>query len=180
MNLHVPHWSDLNCMRTHEILRVLFSGKTHAFEVSQPRYLENPLAAGTVAQSTAKSSSPCRKYVFFLLEEGKGEVCAVVRINSARSAPGSAGWRGWQVPWAVHARCLPELLGLPSPPAPHNPLSLLWCSSGTDNPSLRNAPFSGNGMEYSQAMLHLHLSVPASTRRHGRARLLAFNRTCQV
>lgn len=144
MNLHVLHRSYWNCLRTHEIPRVVFGGKTHAFEASQPRYLENPLATGRVAQSTAKSS-PCRKYAFFLLGEGKGEVCAVVRINPARSAPGSAGWRGWQVPWAVHARCLPEPLGLPSPPAPHNPLPPLRCSSRTDNLSLRKAPFSGNG-----------------------------------
>lgn len=66
MNPHVPHWSNLNCVQIHEmILRVLFGGKTHAFEVSQPRYLENPLATVRVAKSAAKSSSPCRKYVFF-------------------------------------------------------------------------------------------------------------------
>lgn len=78
MNPLVPHWSNLNCVRIHEmILRVLFGGKTHAFEVSQPRYLENPLATVRVAKSAAKSSSPCRKYGGFFLAGGgeRGSVC---------------------------------------------------------------------------------------------------------
>lgn len=156
-------------MCTHGALRVLFGGKTHAFEVSQPRYLENPLATGRVSQTTAKSSSLCRTYAFFLLEERKGELCAVVRINPACSALSSAEWRAWQVPWAVHALCLPELLGSPSPAAPHSPLSPLQ----VDSLSLRNTPLSGNGIAASQALLHPRLSDPASTGRQGRAQLLA-------
>lgn len=161
MNLHVPHWSNLNCLRTHEMLRVLFTGKTHAFEVSQPRYLENPLATGRVAQSTAKSS-PCRKYSFFFLpEEGKGEVCAAVRINPARSAPRSAGWGVGRSPGlCMHGASQSPFCHLPllRPTA----LSLLLpYASRTDNPSLRNTPFSGNGTAYSQAMLHPCLSLPS-------------------
>lgn len=170
MNPRVPHWSNLNCVRIHEmILRVLFGGKTHAFEVSQPRYLENPLAAVRVAKSAAKSSSPCRKYgvgFFFLQGEEKGEVCAVVRINPARSAPGSAGWRGWQVPWAVPARCLPAPLESPSPPAPRNPLF----RNSEVSETLR---FEGTGRRIPRRCCIPRLSVPASAGRHGRARLLA-------
>lgn len=86
-----------------------FSVEKHVFKMSQPRYLENPLATGRVARSTAKSS-PCRKYVFFLMGEEKGEVCAVVRINPACSAQALAGGGADRSPWpCMHSATEPLL-----------------------------------------------------------------------
>lgn len=39
----------------------------------KPPSLENPLATGRAPMSTAKSSSPCRKYVIFFPGRGKGK-----------------------------------------------------------------------------------------------------------
>lgn len=142
----------------------------------KPPSLENPLPIGRAAMSTAKSSSPLQEICYFLSGEGKGEVCAVVRINPAHAAQARLGlgcaWCG------ASQSCL----GLPSPPAPQNPLSPQQCGFRMDDPNLRNALFSGIEGAYSQAMLHLH----PSTHRQGRAGqgcshfVGDFNQICQV
>lgn len=75
-------------------------------------------------------------------------MCAVVRINPACAA----------------------LLGVPSSPAPQNPLSPQQCGIRMDDLSPRNSLFPGNGVASSQAMLHPQPSIPAHTGRAGQSR----------
>lgn len=76
----------------------------------------------------------------------------------------------WQSLGLCLVWCHPELRRVPFSPTPQNPLSPQWCGIRTDDPSLRNTLFSGNGVASSQAMLHPQLSIPAHAGRAGQGR----------